>query len=234
MHQSGTHWLKYMLANALAHRYGLPPPQFNHANDFIGGPRDAVVHAVLPRLLSGHTIAHPLLRIASVHTVFGLPHHVVLLRDIRDSLISNYMKWREHYAVSFSVYLEGDPAGRRYNSDLWWSLRFLNAWGEVVQRVPTRVTVIRYEDLRDDTLGELNRVASALKLELSPAALQHGVACGSKVQMEARHDPARPPGAVRRDTVVATATFNATDRAFFARVVARYLRHTFGYDYSSW
>lgn len=234
MHQSGTHWLKYMLANALAYRHGLPPPLYNHANDYIGGPRDAVVHAVLPRLLSGHTIAHPLLRSAAVHTALRLPRYVVLVRDIRQSLLSNYIKWRDRYDVPFSVYLQGDPRGRRYNSDLWWAFRFLNAWGEVTQRVSSRVTVVRYEDLQADTQGELSRVAAAFALSLPASALQHGVTSGTKAQMDARHDPARPPGAVRVDTAIAMPGFSPADREFFLRACSNHLRHDFGYDYSRW
>ena len=42
MHQSGTHWLKFMLASALARHYGVPGPRYNHANDFIAGPHDEI------------------------------------------------------------------------------------------------------------------------------------------------------------------------------------------------
>ena len=67
MHQSGTHWLKFMLANALSYQYGSPPPAYNHANDIIGGPRDAIVYPQLPRLISSHSMPHPLLARAWAH-----------------------------------------------------------------------------------------------------------------------------------------------------------------------
>lgn len=234
MHQSGTHWLKFMLANALADHHHLPPPRYNHANDYIGGPRDAVIHPGLPRLLSSHSMPHPLLRWRAVHAGLALPRYVVLVRDIRQTLISNWMKWRERYGVSFSEYVLGDPRGRRYNSDLWWAIRFLNAWGEIAASVPERVTIVRYEDLVADTPHELARVAAALALDLPPSALAYGLASASKAAMAARHDPARPPGAVRRSADEEEPDFSAADRVFLSRACARHLRHAFGYDYTRW
>jgi Sulfotransferase domain len=234
MHQSGTHWLKYMLANALAAHHGTPPPRYNHANDIIGGPKDISQYPQLPRLISSHSIAHPLLNYGLVHTALRLPPYVVLVRDIRASLLSNYLKWRASYKVSLSDYLRGDPQGRRFNSDLWWAFRFLNAWGEVAARVPAQVTVIRYEDLQQNSLRELTRVTAAFQLDLSQAALMHGVASGSKREMEARDDPARPPGAVRVDDTTDIDAPNAADEAFFVRACAVNLRYDFGYDYSRW
>ena len=232
MHQSGTHWLKFMLANALSYQYGTPAPAYNHANDIIGGPRDAVVYPQLPRLIASHSIAPAVLAHAAVHRWFALPRYVVLVRDVRAALMSNYLKWRQRYGVSFSDYLRGDIAGRRYNSDLWWALRFLNAWGEVVQHVPARVAVVRYEDLERDAARELTRVATHFALALAPVAIAHGAASADKAAMQARDDPARPPGAVRIDD--REPSYSDDDRAFVTAVCARCLRHPFGYDYRVW
>ena len=86
---------------------------------------------------------------------FGLPKYLVLVRDLRASLASNYVKWRQRYAVDFSTYVRGDVRGRAYNSDLWWTLRFLNAWGDAAARAPHNVMVLRYEDLQAATATEL-------------------------------------------------------------------------------
>lgn len=233
MHQSGTHWLKFMLANALSFQYGAPPPEYNHANDIIGGPRDPPPPAGLPRLISSHSVPHPLLGCRTVHGLLGLPPYVLLVRDLRASLASNYAKWRARYGTTFAEYLRGDPFGRRYNSDIWWTVRFLEGWGAVRAAAPTRVTVVRYEDLLADPLAGLGRVAAALASGLGNEALAHGVAVSGREAMRARDDPARPPGAVR----VAddqTAVFDQSDRAFVEAVCRRYLRHDFGYDYTNW
>ena len=230
MHQSGTHWLKYMLANALAHHFGTPPPAFNHANDIIGGPRDPIVHPQLPRLLSSHSMPHPLLTHAWAQRAFELPPYVVLLRDLRDSLASNYAKWQARYQVDFATYVRGDVAGRRYNSDLWWTLRFMNAWGDARARAPARILVLRYEDLVLDAHAALARLVTHFQLPLLAADLDHGVACADKRSMAARHDPARPPGAVRVDDAGAP-TWGRAELDFVATACRRCLRHDFGYDY---
>ena len=230
VHQSGTHWLKFMLANALARHYGTPPPAFNHANDLIGGPRDAVVYPALPRLLSSHSMPHPLLTRACAQRALGLPRYLVLVRDLRASLASNYAKWQARYAVDFSTYLRGDPAGRRYNSDLWWTLRFLNAWGDARARAPARILALRYEDLVADTRAALAAVVAHFRLPLTAGDLAHGIAASDKRSMAARDDPARPPGAVRIDDAGAP-SFTPADRAYIAEACRRCLRHDFGYDY---
>ncbi len=234
MHQSGTHWLKFMLANALSHQYETPPPQYNHANDIIGGPRDVVRYPQLPRLISSHSIPHPLLLSRTVHRLLALPPYVVLVRDIRATLVSNYAKWRDAYRTDFSTYLLGDPRGRRYNSDIWWALRFLNGWGRVRRTIPERVCVIRYEDLARDPMAELLRLAGTFNLELSPQALDHGVAVSSKAHMRGKDDPERPPGAVRENDADPMAVFAYDDRRVFEGICARCLEDDFGYDYRTW
>ena len=232
MHQSGTHWLKFMLANALSYQYGTPPPAYNHANDIIGGPKDPILYPDLPRLISSHSMPHPLLTYRWTQRCFGLPQYVVLVRDLRTSLASNFVKWRSRYGVNFSTYLQGDVSGGSYNSDIWWSLRFLNSWGDAAARLPERITVLRYEDLQAASEKELSRVASHFQLGLTAEALRHAVALSNKRNMAARDDPQRPPGAVRVSSDESNPEYSAADHAFVAEVCRRCLRHNFGYDYS--
>ncbi|MGE0485053.1 MAG: sulfotransferase domain-containing protein [Gammaproteobacteria bacterium] len=234
MHQAGTHWLKFMLANALSYQYGTPPPRYNHANDIIGGPRDPIVYPQLPRLLSSHSLPHPAMAWGWLHDRLRLPPYVVLVRDLRDSLVSNYAKWRERYGVSFTTYIAGEQRAKRYNSDIWWCVRFMNAWGALAVRLPERVTVVRYEDLRRDPAHELARVARAFALALDDAALAHGIAVSSKAHMAAKEDPARPPGAVRESPGDPRAAYDEPAREFVSAVCARYLEHDFGYDFACW
>ena len=234
MHQSGTHWLKFMLANALSHQYDTPPPQYNHANDIIGGPKDPRPYPQLPRLISSHSMPHPFLQYRIVHRMLALPPYLLLIRDIRRTLVSNYVKWRNTYGIDFSEYLLGDPRGRRYNSDVWWALRFLNAWGRVRRKAPERVGVVRYEDLERDPFGQLSHVAEAFGLKLSAEAVEHGVAVSSKSHMQAREDPERPPGAVRAENTDPLAMFSDADRGVFETICRNCLRYDFGYDYGVW
>lgn len=136
---SGTQWLKFMLSLALAAEHGVEPPKyFNNAssNDIIGHPKHKRKYPQLPRIASAHSIPH-----AALPTLYGsmnFPPYVVLVRDIRGALISNYAKWRERYQVPFDVYVAGDPSGESYVCDVWWYVRFLNAWGRMAAVKPIR------------------------------------------------------------------------------------------------
>ncbi|MGE0385350.1 MAG: sulfotransferase domain-containing protein [Gammaproteobacteria bacterium] len=233
MHQSGTHWLKFMLASALARRHGVPPPRFNHANDLIGGVRDPVLYPQIPRLVSSHTIAHPLLAGDVVRRLIALPRYVVLVRDLRAMLVSNYEKWKTRYGCTFSAYLAGDPTSNRFNSDLWWCLRFMNAWGEVAARQPRTTLVLRYEDLKADPAAGLRGVRDFLGLDLGDDHLDAGVAAATKANMGRLHDPERIGGEVREDERDPRLWFTDADEAFLAAACRRLLRHRFGYDYGS-
>lgn len=233
MHQSGTHWLKFMLALALARRHDLPPPRYNHANDIIGGTRDPRPHGGLPRLVSTHSIPNWLARAGLVHRLLHFPAYVVLVRDVRSCLVSNHEKWKQRHGVPFAQHLRGDPSGRRYNSDLWWCIRFLNAWGEMVARYPDTTLVVRYEALQADALAELRRIDRHWGLDLDEAALAHAVAGASKREMQRRHDPDRPAGEVRTDERSPLQWFSPGDHEFLRATLARHLRHDFGYRYDT-
>ncbi len=234
MHQSGTHWLKYMLANAMSAHYGLPPPRYNHANDIIGGTRDPRPFAYLPHLVSTHSIPPLVCTVPWVARTVRWPPVVLLVRDLRWSLVSNFRKWETRYATTFSAFLRGDPSGRRFNSDIWWCLRFQNAWGRVAAHAGEKIHVVRYEDLRADPAQVLARVAGHLRLPLTPAQLRAGAEAATKQTMAARADPVRPPGEVNFDDADGLARYDAADREFVRACTSRWLRYAFGYDYSRW
>ncbi len=236
MHQSGTHWLKHMLATAIAARHDLPPPRYSHANDIIGGVHDARSQIRGPRLVSSHSIPHLLVASRIARKWMPLPPYVVLVRDIRSSLVANYEKWQQHYGCSFSEFLRGDMGGKRFNNDLWWCIRFCNAWGRVAQGFPEQTLVVGYEALQTDPLPELVRIDGFWKLDLGSAALAQGISESSKDKMAAKRDPDTPSGVtvVRQDQRPADEWFNSEDRIFFSSQCRALLRHDFGYDYGRW
>jgi hypothetical protein len=137
---SGTHWIKWMLSHALAHKYDVPPPRYyNNAssNDLIGHPKHPRQYPNLPRIASTHTIPPYAFQWGWVRGMLPLPPYVVVVRNIPDVLISNYEKWRGvRYDVDFSTYVAGDPTSKAYVCDVWWYVHFLNRWGEVARRWP--------------------------------------------------------------------------------------------------
>ena len=80
----------------------------------------------------------------------------------------------------------------------------------------------------------LENVADHLGLGLSSAAIDAGVEAGSKSEMLARSDPARPPGEVHLAETDPLPAFGPGDREYLSECCRRYLHTSFGYDYSRW
>ena len=234
MHQSGTHWLKHIVACALAHRFGIPDPKYNHANDIFGGPREPVLYPEIPRLVSSHSNPHPIIVSNLIHSLFNLPCYVLLIRDIRYSLLSNYAKWSHTYRVSFSTYLRGGTDHINYNSDIWWAVRFLNNWGAVYKNIPSRVMIVRYEELLKNPRQEVDRIDKFWNLGLEASDIDYGIKQSVKSKMAQKDDPSRPKGAVREALDNGLETFSSEDKLYFEKVCSIYLRFPAGYKYSSW
>ena len=230
---SGTQWLKYMLSLAIAAEHGVAPPlYFNNAssNDIIGHPRHKRKYPQLPAIASAHSIPHVALNWRWLRRVAKQPRYVVLVRDMRDVLISNYMKWRERYGVPFDVYVAGDPAGKRYICDVWWYMHFLNRWGKVATRHTDNVLTMRYEDLRVSPAAGIRTIARHFRIPLSDSSVELAVRGSSKEAMRAREDP-HAKETVIRDAGVDDPVFGAREKAIFDRIIAANLRYDFGYDY---
>ena len=231
--QSGTHWVKWMLSHALAHRYGVDPPRYfnnDSSNDLIGHPKHRRIHPLLPRIASSHSIPAYALDWAWLRALRRPPPYAVLVRDLRDVMISNFEQWRADYGVSFSRYVAGDPRGKAFFCDAWWYVRFLNRWGDIAGRYPEDTLVLRYEDFRRNPLENLRRLALHFRLDLSETDLLAGVAVGSKTIMMARQDPRISEHPVRPDGA-ASVRFTQADLRRLGGILERNLRHDFGYAY---
>ena len=232
---SGTHWIKWMLSHALAHRYGVEPPRYfnnDSSNDLIGHPKHERIHPHLPRIASSHSIPAYAVDWAWLRKIRRPPPYAVVVRDVRDVLISNYEKWRADYGLPFSRYVPGDPRGKAFVCDVWWYMRFMNRWGDIARRHPQETLVLRYEDFRKDPLENLRRLARHFRLDLSDTDLLAGVAVGSKEYMMARQDPQITERPIRPDGVEG-ARFSARDLKVLTGILDRNLKHDFGYRYFS-
>jgi len=109
---------------------------------------------------------------------------------MRYSLVSNFEKWKDHPEYTdFSTFLRGNEEGKRFNSDIWWCMRFYNAWGRVLKNIPNTTMFVKYEDLIINTDDVLKNISDFLRLELSEEQLQHGIHGASKNKMRTKHDP---------------------------------------------
>jgi hypothetical protein len=159
----GRTWLRLMLGRTLKLGYGLSEPDdlgslFDVQAISAGIPQIATVafsHDEWPQYGRPSELGLDKLELYTDKTV------IVLIRDLRDALVSNYFQLtrRERPArryESISDYVRDEVGGAGsfvafYNH--WWHSR----------SVPRRFLVVRYEDLQADPARELQRVLEALE-----------------------------------------------------------------------
>ena len=226
MPQSGTTWTMYLLSLTLAKLYGLPPPVYIQDHSIVGKP----IYPQIPRIINSSLVPHYLLRSRALFRFFHFPKHLIVVRDLRDSLVSHYEKQKSDYKVDFSTYLRGDVRRKMYRNDIWTRIHYMNGWGAVVERHPEQAAVLKYEDLKADTRGQLARICDHFNFEgVTPDLLDEVVAAASKENMAKRENPKYH--VVRLDPRPADEWYSDEDRRFVAEVCRRYLKYTFGYRF---
>ena len=134
--------------------------------------------------------------------------------------------------TGFSNLIRGDETGKRFNSDLWWCLRFYNAWGKVLENNPGTTMFIIYEDLTKDTFNILKNIAVFLELDLNDDQIQFGIDEASKEKMGGKMSPDHLT-VVRKDSRNPDDWFSKEDKDFFVAACKDHLKHDFGYDFNS-
>lgn len=230
---SGTHWVKYMLAVALADTYGVPRPEYfseNATRPYIGWPKDDPVFPALPRLAFSHTIPHRLADWGWARRLAHLPPYALCVRHPMNILASHHAKWEYDIQVDWLEYLRGDPEGKRFRCDLYWLARFWNRWGEVKAAHPASLLRVQYEETRGDPAGTLDTIARHWGITLKPDAIAAAVAAGTKQAMALKVDPEAEPNVLqhRKQSLAELFTDEAMD--IYARIVRAEFRHDLGYD----
>lgn len=233
MHQSGNHWMRHLLGTVISLQHGYPAPQHLADMRLIGEPRCPTQIPGIPRLVFSHKICSPLVHSAASRAVVRFPRYVVMVRDLRTMLVSHFERFKHRYQVSFSEYLRGDVTGRRFDCDLWDSIRFLNAWGRVCKRMPNQTLVLRFEDLRADAVGQAIRVWDFLDLpSVDRSVFEEAAAASTKDKLRTKEEFSRKQGTViRPDGGDPLMQYSPKDRVFFMDACDRYLQQSFGYDY---
>lgn len=229
---SGTHWVKFMLSVAIARQFGVSPPFYASgpaADAIIGHPRWPSTYPGLPRIGSSHTI--PSRAFGWRTRLLDHPPVVVFVRDIRQAMLSNFVKWQQHYGGTLAEYVRGDPLGRRHVADIWWYVHFFNRWGDVARARPANTLIVRYEDLQACPRYWLDRIASHLRVPLDEASLAAGLCFTSRDALQPRLDPTHAETIIPAAAARTAARFSEADEHVFASILGRYLRHGLGYDY---
>jgi hypothetical protein len=161
---------------------------------------------------------------ADLGNFFPLPV-VVLVRDIREAMLSNYVKWRDRYAVDLPTYVRGDPSGRRFVADIWWYIHFFNRWGDVAEAWPERVMIVHYEAVQSAPAAALRRIASHYGIALCAEALAAGVAVADRASVQAQLDPDYGETIIPETAARAQLSFSPAEETFIAATLHRHLRH---------
>ncbi|MEM7768312.1 MAG: sulfotransferase family protein [Pseudomonadota bacterium] len=230
---SGTHWVKYMLAVALAETHGLSHPQYfseNAVRPYIGWPKDAVTFPELPRLAFSHTIPHRLADWGWSRAWAGLPNYALCVRHPMAILASHHAKWEYDIQVDWLTYLRGDPGGARYRCDIHWLARFWNRWGKIARDHPKAMLTVPYEATLADPRGTLKAIATHWAIELTPAAIDVALAAGTKDAMEAKTDPDAEPNVLQRRKIALAELFSGEAMDIYREQVTALFDHDLGYD----
>src|SRR3954468_7412147 len=86
-HNSGTHWLRFMLSAAIAHRLALPRPTYSsgpQSDVYIGHARHRRTYPQAPRIGSSHHMPSRLVALAGALGLVRLPPVVLLVRRLPD------------------------------------------------------------------------------------------------------------------------------------------------------
>jgi|SRR5581483_2167295 len=231
MQQSGTHWLRNMLANVLVQLYDLPRLQHIQDDSIIGHTKSPPIYKHIPQIVHSHGCPHALtMRLPGVH----FPKYLVLVRELRASLISHYERFKGDYGnPEFAVFLRADLGTKKYYSDIWTRIRFMNEWGRMLEGHPEGTRLIRYEDLRKDTSTKLREVCEFFGIRgVTADVIERAIADSRPEEMAARPNPSVPTTVVRTgDRKPVEAYFDPSNEEFFEKIVARYLHYDFGYGY---
>lgn len=230
---SGTHWLKYMLAVALADSCDIPRPEYfseNAVRPYIGWPKDKPVHPELPRLAFCHTIPHHLADWGWARALAHLPPYVLAVRHPMSILASHHAKWEYDIKVDWKTYLAGDPGGSRYRCDLYWLARFWNRWGDVYARHRDSILLVHYEDTLNDPRTILQTVSDHWSLALTPESIDAALSAGTKDAMAKKVDPDAEPNVLQNRKTPLTELFEGEAMEIYQRHVRTLFRHDLGYD----
>jgi hypothetical protein len=217
-------------------KHNVPPPRYasgSDANDIIGHPRQSHSDPRMPRIGSSHTIPSVLHCWTWLTGTISYPPVVVLVRDIRAAMGSHYVKWQDRIAEPFSAYVRGDPSGQRYKADLWWYIRFFNRWGDLAQANPSKILVVRYEELQVEPELCLRRIAAHWRLDLGDEAFAEALRFVDREAIRSLLDPEDTEIAVPPDGASSSVIYSRADDAFVNNTLSRYLRHDFRYGYAN-
>ena len=230
-HNSGTHWLRFMLSAAIANHLGLPKPARSSGPEsdiFIGNARHPSRYPQAPKIGSAHHLPSRLIAPLAARGYVRIPPIVLLVRDIPDALLSYFCKWRDAKQLgALQDYVNREPAAQ--GVDLWWFIRFFNRWGALRRALPDKVLVVRYEDLERASGEWVRRIWAHWGVTLRDDDVAAALEVSSRSTLSANLDPQYGEDITPAREKRLAIRFSPSEAALVRQRLAEHLRHDFGY-----
>ena len=157
--KSGRTWLTVLLSRYFARKYGLPESRVMDFDDFHRRNRAVpIIFFTHDNYITDYRGREP------KPEIYGRSHVVLLIRDPRDTAVSQYFQWKHRMSkrkkiinaypledIGIYEFVTGEAAG------IPKIVRFMNEWADNMGDFPN-LLVVKYEDLRAQTSEELRRV----------------------------------------------------------------------------
>jgi hypothetical protein len=178
--KSGRTWLRVLIWRYLAKKNGFAADSISEFDEFrLNNPNVPVLlftHDNYLKDYAGHDRKAEL---------YGKSRVVLMVRDPRDTAVSQFFQWKHRIVPRKKVIndypleevdLHGFITGKQ--SGIPKIVDFMNAWAREIDRMPN-LMVVKYEDLRADTKGQLARVLTFFGQEPTDAELEDAVTFAS-------------------------------------------------------
>lgn len=178
--KSGNTWLRFLIANAIKVKYDIDREvNFFSIHDII--PDVHISSEILPQGPFGR---QDLPRIIKSHAPFNPHYHrvILLIRNPADVVVSYYYYLRNYGEIPESMTLSAFIETHEKGIQSW--VDHTASWLQP-QRIGQILKVFSYEDLKQDTAGQLSKMMSLIGIQLSEEQLAQAVMLSSKDAMSA-------------------------------------------------
>ncbi len=174
--KSGRTWLRVLIWRYFAKKHGFAGEGISEFDEFrMKNPAVPVIFFTHDNYLkdyAGHDRKLDL---------YGKSRVVLLVRDPRDTAVSQFFQWK-HRIVPRKKVLNNYPLQdvdlhgfiTSAQSGIPKIIEFMNAWAQEIERFPN-LLVVKYEDLRADTKGQLARVLAFFGQQPTDVELEDAV-----------------------------------------------------------
>lgn len=177
--RSGSTWLRFILYELLTGR----ETSFELVDQTLA---DIGHHGKAPRLLPNGG------RFLKTHEPYRAEYHraIYLVRDVRDVVISEYAFCRRErlFEGDFDHFFEAFIRGRINRYGFWGD--HVRSWLDYAQSNPGQVLLIRFEDMRRDTVGVVDRCLQHFGVTQTQAEITVAVEHHTLKRMQEKEDAA--------------------------------------------